>query len=76
MFNIKMVGWSETQDTTKPEKSYTVKHETTRTLYAVYVLCGKGEYTSDDGTACIRCPGDYVDGDPASNIWMLMEHIM
>ena len=65
----KMVGWSETQDTTTPEKSYTVKHETTRTLYAVYVLCKKGEYTSDDGTACIKCPGDYVDGDPASDIY-------
>ena len=65
----KMIGWSEDRNTESAYSSYTVKHETTRTLYAVYVLCGKGEYTSDDGTACIRCPGDYVDGDPAANIY-------
>ena len=65
----KMVGWHENKDATSGYSSYTVKHETTRTLYAVYVLCGKGEYTSDVGTACITCPAGYRDGEPAANIY-------
>ena len=65
----KMVGWSEEKNTETPLPSYTVKHETTRTLYAVYVKCKKGEYTSDDGTECLRCPDDYIDGEPASDIY-------
>ena len=65
----KMIGWHENKDATSGYSSYTVKHETTRTLYAVYVICGKGEYTSDVGTECITCPAGYRDGEPAANIY-------
>ena len=63
-----MIGWSTVRDTEKAMSSYTVPSQDNVTLYAVYVECDKGEYTSDNGTECWTCPGDYVDGPAAANI--------
>jgi len=63
----KMIGWNTDANATTALSEYVVQKEDTRTLYAIYTKCGKGQYTNDVGTSCLSCPTGYQDGEPVGS---------